>query len=86
MLKFQEIVTYSYEIDPSIVEDYLNDCKTEKCTPSFSNFLDYIFDNFEYDDLGNMSDFGSMSDRKFTLTDEEFNKYIKNFRTEFPND
>lgn len=80
MLKFQEIVTYSYEIDPSIIEDYLNDCETEKSTSSFSDFLDYIFDNFEYDD------FGSMSDRKFTLTDEEFNKYIKNFRTKFPND
>jgi len=80
MLKFQEIVTYSYEIDPSIVEDYLNDCEAEGDTPEFSNFISYLYDNFDYDDFGR--DFGT----KYSITDKEFKEYIKNFRTEFPND
>ena len=80
MLKFQEIITYSYEIDPSIVEDYLNDCEADEKSPNLNDLISYLYDNFDCDD------FEKDCDSKYSITDKEFNKYIKNFRTEFPND
>ena len=75
-LRFNEIIINSLAIDEDTFKEYLDGCKESSITPSTSDFLSWIYNNYY------ISDFIEHEDCKYTLIQNQFEEYLKNFNND----
>ena len=72
-LRFNEIIINSLAIDKDTFKEYLDNCKENNIIPSHSDFLSWIHDNCY------INDFIEHENWEYTLTQIQFEEYLKNF-------
>ena len=72
-LKFNEIITNTIKIDEENIQEYLDNCKENKISPTKDDFMDWLTGNYFIDDFIEHYD----SIIEYDLTSKEFNEYLK---------
>ena len=75
-LIFNEIIINQIFIDEELFKEYLDNCNEHTISPDKDDFIDWLNDNIYIGDL--IEDDQS----KYTLTESQFDEYLKSFNND----
>ena len=75
-LMFNEITINQIVIDEELFKEYLDNCNENTISPDKDDFIDWLNENVYIGDLIEDEQF------KYTLTESQFNDYLKSFNND----